>query len=526
MKHTSILKLDSPIEFIESSKISPFISKVQIKVCYVGDEPNRNHSIITKEVAKNMAPSLRGCPIVGFYNESTGDFEEHNKQITISNGQWKISDSTVPYGFVDLNAKIWFATYIDDNENEREYLCTEGYIWDNAYPEAKRILTEGNNHSMEFDESTFDATWSKDQNGIPQFFIVNEAFLSKLCILGEECEPCFEGSQITSFSLVIDDKFQNKMYSMMQEIKDLLTEGGAKVFTTYAVEIGDSLWSALYDYLESTYPDGENSWCSKYRIEGIFEENSQKFAVLQDRVNMKYYRLNFSITDADGFTAANELVEVTKTYTPAATPQFAAADVEAYITEYVKKKNEEKEKNEDKEDKEDKNNFDESSEDTKKSSSEEDEDEEEDEDKKKKKFSYDSLEEIPEYLELQQNFSNLESQVSGFQETIKQLNKELDTLKEFKSGVEKVKKQEKIAEFYMLSDDDKKDVIENIDKYSLEDIESKLSVICFRNKVSFQTEENKESNEPTTYNLNNTQTEDSSIPAWVKAALDTAKTLN
>jgi hypothetical protein len=79
MKHTSILKLDSPIEFIESSKISPFISKVQIKVCYVGDKPNRNHSVITKDVAREMAPSLRGCPIVGFYNEAKGDFEEHNR---------------------------------------------------------------------------------------------------------------------------------------------------------------------------------------------------------------------------------------------------------------------------------------------------------------------------------------------------------------------------------------------------------------------------------------------------------------
>ena len=82
MKHNSVLKLNSPIEFIESSKISPFISKVQIKVCYVGDEPNRNRSIITKEVAKEMAPSLRGCPIVGFYNEWIGEMSE-------SDDSWK-----------------------------------------------------------------------------------------------------------------------------------------------------------------------------------------------------------------------------------------------------------------------------------------------------------------------------------------------------------------------------------------------------------------------------------------------------
>jgi hypothetical protein len=79
MKHSSVLKLNSPIEFIESTKISPFISKVLIKVCYVGDEPNRNGSVITKDVAREMAPSLRGCPIVGFFNDAEDDFEEHNR---------------------------------------------------------------------------------------------------------------------------------------------------------------------------------------------------------------------------------------------------------------------------------------------------------------------------------------------------------------------------------------------------------------------------------------------------------------
>ena len=66
--HTSV-KLDTPIEFINITPLNPLISKCQIKVCYVGDKPNRNRSVITKEVAKQMANSLPGCPIVGFYNE-------------------------------------------------------------------------------------------------------------------------------------------------------------------------------------------------------------------------------------------------------------------------------------------------------------------------------------------------------------------------------------------------------------------------------------------------------------------------
>lgn len=49
--HTSV-KLDSPVEFVNLTPLNPLISKCEIKVCYVGETPNRNGSVITKEVAK------------------------------------------------------------------------------------------------------------------------------------------------------------------------------------------------------------------------------------------------------------------------------------------------------------------------------------------------------------------------------------------------------------------------------------------------------------------------------------------
>ena len=107
MMHSSVL-IESPCEFINITQINPLISKCQIKVCYVSDEPNRNKSVITKEVAREMANSLPGSPIVGYYNEQKGDFEEHNRVIEISGGEIKLKDTTRPYGFVDLSAKVWF----------------------------------------------------------------------------------------------------------------------------------------------------------------------------------------------------------------------------------------------------------------------------------------------------------------------------------------------------------------------------------------------------------------------------------
>ena len=125
--HTSI-KLDTPCEVINLRPLNPLISKCQIKVCYVGEEPNRNGSIITKEVARKMADSLPGSPIVGFYNETSEDFEGHNRIIDISNGKMEFKDTTRPYGFVDLGARAWFQKF-DDDGVEHEYLMTEGYLW-------------------------------------------------------------------------------------------------------------------------------------------------------------------------------------------------------------------------------------------------------------------------------------------------------------------------------------------------------------------------------------------------------------
>lgn len=81
-----------------------------------------------------------------------------------------------------------------------------------------------------------------------------------------------------------------------------------------------------------------------------------------------------------------------------------------------------------------------------------------------------------------------------------------------------------IDSFYMLSDEDKKDVVENIDSYSLDDIEGKLSIICVRNKVNFNLDNDNES-DPTTYSLNGGG-EGDYTPAWIKSVQSVAKDMN
>ena len=543
MRHDSIPMLEYPCEFINITPINPLISKCEIKVCYVGDTPNRNRSIITKDVAREMANSLPGSPIVGYYNETSKDFEEHNRVIDISGGQIKIKDTTRPYGFVDLGAKVWFQKFLDDGKDEREYLMTEGYLWTGQYPEAQRIIDEGNNQSMELANNFLDATWTKDINGKPKFFIINEAIISKLCVLGNEEEPCFEGATITKPQLQFsfDDDFKQQMFSMMNELKQLIKEGGAPVFTTYAVEIGDALWQALYSYLETTYPrdleEGECDCyrCSKYSIDSIWEEGTQKFAILKERANGKLYRMNFSYTE-EGLDSDGTFTEVEKSYVPVTSdePVFSLEAIEAFEAERYKV--------EDKTEQNDNGKIEDSleggevefaknKEEDEKGKSEEDEDVcpdcgkpkdectcDEDDDKKKKY----SLEDVTEYVELQAQYAALETELNALKETNAELEGQVAELVAFKAEVDKKEKQAMIDSFYMLSDEDKQEVVENIDTYSLDDIEAKLSIICVRNKVNFNLEDDNSETNPTTYSLNDGG-EGDFVPAWIKSLQSVAK---
>ena len=76
----SVATIDAP-EFInlQTSDISPFIAKGEVKVLYTGK--NRNGSFISKDTAERMGKTLRGAPIVGYYKEDVGDFRDHGEKV-------------------------------------------------------------------------------------------------------------------------------------------------------------------------------------------------------------------------------------------------------------------------------------------------------------------------------------------------------------------------------------------------------------------------------------------------------------
>lgn len=220
------------VEFVNltSSDISPQVSKCEIKVMYLGK--NRNGSYIDKDTALKMSKTLRCVPIVAAYNENKEDFGDHGEVLHIEDGEIKFSCKTVPYGFVAPDADVWFQKFDDTNEfgetTTREYLMTTGYLWTGQYPELDKCINQGQGQSMEIDD--VDGHWTKDSNDI-EFFIINDAIFTKLCILGDDVEPCFEGASVTSpevsehFSY--NKEFSHTLFAMMNELKSALTKGGS-----------------------------------------------------------------------------------------------------------------------------------------------------------------------------------------------------------------------------------------------------------------------------------------------------------
>ena len=446
MGRMSVATIDSP-EFINITSINPLVSKCEIKVLYVGE--NRNRSFISKDVATQMAQTLPGSPIVGYYIENKEDFGDHGDQMIIDGEGVKFKKLTKPYGFVAPDSKIWFQKFEDTDEFGntvvRDYLMTEGFLWTGQFEECKRVLSEGNPQSMELDEKTLKGHWSTDNNRGIDFFIINDAIFSKLCILGEDVEPCFEGAAVSapkvSSHFTMDDDFKNTLSSMIKELKEL----------TFSLQ---NKGGSSMDGVENTT---------------VVEEQVTEEAPVTE---------NFSVEeDKNGSEAIVE---------------------NQNITEEFEKKDNEEDTEEKKEDNAD----------SKTEDGEEDDAKEEDDEKKPNKNH-----------SLEEEFALIKEELEELKNSYSLLQKENEALVAFKNKAEDEKKDALINSFYMLSDEDKKEVIENKSKYSLDDIEAKLSVICVRKKVSFakEDEEVKEEQPAVTFNLNQVEVENEILPAWLKA---------
>jgi hypothetical protein len=259
---------------------------------------------------------------------------------------------------------------------------------------------------MELDEKSLDGHWAKDNNLGVDFFIINDATFSKLCVLGDDVEPCYEGSSVTapevskSFS---QTDFQQTLFSMINDLKFALdSKGGLDMSEEENVEV-------IEEETESTE-------------EVDFSENGIEE---QEKVEEEFAE-----------TESTEVIEESE------------------------------------------------------------------------------VDDEPESTFTAEQFNKMN-------EELESLRAEVTELREFKLNVVNQEKDALINSYYMLSDEDKAEIVAHKAEYTLDEIKAQLALLYVEKNVNFDIDDKKESQEEevtVTFSLDDEVNE--SVPALVAALRD------
>lgn len=418
---------------------------------------NRNRSCITKDVATKMAESLRGVPIVGYWCDSKEDFLDHGEQVIIDGEGIKFKDMTKPYGFVAPDSKIWFQKF--DDTDDFGNTVTREYL-----------MTEGYLWTEQYEECKR---------------VIEEGNPQSMKLDGKNMKGFWstDSNKGIDFFIINDALFEN-LCILGEEVEPCF-EGAnitaPKLSSDFSLDsnFAVTLYSMMNELKQvlTTFNEG-----------GSLSMDENKTPVMaKDPGTTEEFQAGSTLATEDASQAEAPVVDE-----PA-----VEATPEVEDTEFKKKEDDEENTKENENKKTDDG---EKSEDA--GSEEKESDDDEDDDKKKK-------------------FELLESEFTALKEKYDVLEAQYNNLVEFKNQIDNEKKDELINRFYMLSDEDKADVIANKEKYSLDDIEAKLSVICVRKKVNFDLDANDKNDNTlegmTTFNVNSLGIDNATAPEWVEA---------
>lgn len=279
-----LFRYNTEIKIVQSSikKLNPQFSLCDVLVCYHGD--NRNMTSLPKKVIEDNLYSIYGIPIVGEWIYKLDGTDEkswgsHGGRIILDDKGIHFEQTTKPFGFVSKEAAdnaSWVTITEKDGHTKNEYLKLSGCIlWTDRYEESKTILDENFGQSMEIE-------LKKGHYRDDHYYEAEEFIFSALCILGTDCEPCFESACISRHYKL--DSFKKEFSLMLDEYRKSTTKPNKE----------EKKFMDLKKFTEvlSTVKIGESDVC-KYRLLNVTD--SKVFAL--DMENYKPYGFDYAVTN-------------------------------------------------------------------------------------------------------------------------------------------------------------------------------------------------------------------------------------
>ena len=271
----NLRKLDVPL-FGNAEPISATLSKCRVRIFYKG--LNRNRTYISEDFANQLIESLPYAPIKGIFDKEDLDFGDHGE---------KNSDGQI-YGVVSENPNFAWEKHLDVDGVEREYACADVILYTALYPEAN--LISGKSQSMEIHKEGLTGEWKIWDGDKQPYFEFHKGHLLGLQVLGDEVEPCFEGSAF--FSLYKDAK---ELYDYIKKSNE---KEESKVMEKNLFRLSDKdKCGLLFDAL-NTEPESYTIVCDIY----------DDYAIAYDAANNKYLRAYYT-KDNDANTVSIDKIE-------------------------------------------------------------------------------------------------------------------------------------------------------------------------------------------------------------------------
>ena len=199
------LAFDSSLDKL--CEVNHSFDKGVLRICYTGR--NRNGSSISRGAMEQSLQTIYNCPVVCHYYRDEDRLGGHDVEVVRRDGEEPyLANVTEPIGVVPESANVWFENLEDSDGVTREYLLAEVLLWKRQEAYSK-IKSDGiSAQSMEITVRD-----SVDSDGILR---INAFEFNAFCLLGD-CQPCYEGAALETFSL---DTFDEQMEQMMRDYKE------------------------------------------------------------------------------------------------------------------------------------------------------------------------------------------------------------------------------------------------------------------------------------------------------------------
>lgn len=243
------------------------LTKARCRIFYKGI--NRNGTYISEEFGEKLVSTLPYTPVKGIYDTFNDDYTDHGEE----RNEGRI------YGIVPENPNFAWEKHLDEDGVEREYACTDVLLFTAIYEEAKNITEKP--QSMELYVPSIKGEF-KFINGQKVFEFTEGCFLG-LQVLGDDVEPCFEGAAFYTFV----DSLKKTIFKLEQY--SLNNKEGGQQMDRINFKLSDSQkHEALWSLLNTNYCE-DGGWTVDYSICDIYDDYAIAFSYETGSFERVYY---------------------------------------------------------------------------------------------------------------------------------------------------------------------------------------------------------------------------------------------